>query len=210
MKVTVFGSTGRTGKLVVEEALKAGFSVAAFARDPEKLGLDHTQLTMCQGELLDIGAVAGAMQGAGAVISTLGPTSNRPELTVSRGMEGILAGMQQHGIRRLIVTAGAGIGDAEDAPTAFSRLMDALVRTLARNVYADMLRMAEQVRASDLDWTIVRTPMLADRPKTGQVKVAWVGKGMRPSITRGDLAVFLVSQVEDSTYVRCSPAVSNY
>jgi len=209
MKVTIFGSTGRTGTLVVEEALKAGYSVAAFARQPEKLGVDHAQLTLCRGELLDSDAVAEAVLGAGAVISTLGPTSNRPELTVSRGMQGILAGMQWHGVRRLIVTAGAGIGDAEDAPTVFSRLMDALVRTLARNVYEDMLRMAELVRASDLDWTIVRTPMLTDQPKSGQVKVAWVGKGMRPRITRGDLAAFLVSQVEDPTYLRRSPAVSN-
>jgi len=209
MKVTIFGSTGRTGALVVEEALKAGYSVAAFARQPEKLRVEHAQLTLCQGELLDSDAVAGALHGAGAVISALGPTSNRPELTVSRGMPGILAGMQWHGVRRLIVTAGAGIGDAEDAPTVFSRLMDALVRTLARNVYEDMLRMAELVRASDLDWTIVRTPMLTDQPKSGQVKVAWVGKGMRPRITRGDLAAFLVSQVEDPTYLRRSPAVSN-
>ena len=209
MKVTVFGSTGRTGILVVEEALKADYSVTAFARQPEKLGIDHAQLTLCQGELLDSEAVAGAIHGAGAVISTLGPTSNRPELTVSHGMDVILTGMQRHGVRRLIVTAGAGIGDAEDAPTVFSRLMDVLVRTLARNVYEDMLRMAELVRASDLDWTIVRTPMLADQPKTGQVKVAWVGKGMRPRLTRADLAAFLVSQVGDSSYLRRSPAVSN-
>ena len=63
----------------------------------------------------------GRFMGAGAVISTLGPTSNRPELTVSRGMPGILAEMKRHGVRRLIVTAGAGIGDAEDAPTVMSR-----------------------------------------------------------------------------------------
>lgn len=209
MKITIFGSTGRTGIMVVEEALKAGYSVAAFARDPEKLGIEHARLIKCQGELLDSDAVAGAIHGAGAVISTLGPTSNRPELTVSRGLPIILAGMQRHGVRRLVVTAGAGIGDAEDAPTVFSRLMDALVRTLARNVYEDMLRMAEQVRASELDWTIVRTPMLTGQPKTGQVKVAWVGKGMRPRLTRADLAAFLVSQVEDQTYLRRSPAVSN-
>ena len=209
MKVVVFGPTGRTGSLVVEEALKAGYSVTAFARDPERLAIDHAQLTVCQGELLDREAVAGAIHGAGAVISALGPTNNKPEFTVSRAMDGILVGMQQHRVKRLIVTAGAGIGDVEDAPTILSGLMDALVMTFARNVYEDMLRVAGLVRASGLDWTIVRTPMLTDQPKIGQVKIAWVGKGMRPRITRGDLAAFLVSQVEDYNYLRRSPAVSN-
>jgi putative NADH-flavin reductase len=209
MKVAIFGSTGRTGVLILEEALKAGYSVAAFARDPEKLGIEHALLTVCQGELLDREAVAEAVHGAGAVISALGPASNKPEFTISRSMQGILAGMQQHGVKRLIVTAGAGIDDSEDAPTIMSRLMEALVKTVARNVYEDMLRVAGLVRASDLDWTIVRTPMLTDQPKVGKVKVAWVGKGMQPRVTRGDLAAFIVSQVEDQTYLRRSPAVSN-
>ena len=67
----------------------------------------------------------------------------------------------------------------------------------------------ELVRSSDLDWTVVRLPMLTDDPAKGNVKVAWVGKGMGSRISRADIASFLVSQVGDKTYLRQSPAISN-
>jgi hypothetical protein len=72
-----------------------------------------------------------------------------------------------------------------------------------------MKKVVKMVRASDLDWTVVRLPMLTDDPKTGQVKVGYVGKGMGPRITRADAADFMLSQVEDKTYLHKSPAISN-
>lgn len=209
MKITVFGPSGQTGQLVVKKALEAGYEVVAYARNPAELNNNPPQLELRAGALADSAAVANAIQGSGAVISVLGPSSNRPEFAISRATENILAGMEQHVVRRLVVTAGAGIGDAEDSPTLASRLMDGLVKLLARNVYADMLRVAGIVRASDLDWTIVRVPMLTNQPETGKLKVAWVGKGMGPRLSRADLATFLVSQVRDQTFVRRSPALSN-
>jgi uncharacterized protein YbjT (DUF2867 family) len=37
MKIAIFGATGGTGRLVVEQALEAGHEVIAFVRDPSKL-----------------------------------------------------------------------------------------------------------------------------------------------------------------------------
>ena len=68
---------------------------------------------------------------------------------------------------------------------------------MAKNVLADMSKAVEMVRFSDLDWTVVRLPMLTDDPKTGKVKVAYVGKGMGVRIARADIAPFLLDQVED-------------
>lgn len=209
MRVTVFGSSGRTGRLVVQEALRVGHEVVAFSRRPVQLEDLHPPVELVAGQLTDREALQRAVQGSQAVLSVLAPSSNRPEFAVSRALESILEVMQQQGVNRLVATSGAGIGDPLDAPTGMSRLMDWLVRSLARNVYADMLQAAQLVRASPLDWTLVRVPMLTDRPGNGQVKVAWVGKGMGPRLARADLAVFLVSQVEDRAYLRQSPAVSN-
>ena len=87
--------------------------------------------------------------------------------------------------------------------------MDALVKMFARNVYEDMLSVAELVRASDLDWTIVRIPMLTDQPKTGQVKVAWVGKGMRQRLPAAAWLLSSSARWKIKTYMRRWPAVSN-
>ena len=72
-----------------------------------------------------------------------------------------------------------------------------------------MAGVVEVVRESDLDWTIVRVPMLTDGPKTGEIKVAWVGKGMGMRISREDLAAFLLEQLDDDTYIHQAPAISH-
>jgi hypothetical protein len=124
-------------------------------------------------------------------------------------MGNILAAMQKHGVRRLVVSTGAGVSDPNDAPGVFNRLMEFLVRRAARWVYEDMYKTVELVRASDVDWVIVRVPMLVDAPGQGKVRVGWVGKGTGPRLARLDLAVFMLQQAQDDTWLRQAPVISN-
>lgn len=209
MKIAVFGGTGRTGLQVVEQALAAGHSVNVLARNPAKLTIQHPALTVTPGDVQDAAAVERALAGADAVISVLGPTSNEPVFAVSKGMEHILAAMRRFGIRRLVISAGAGVGDAQDAPGLFNHLMNFLLKTAAKNVYLDMQKTVELVRASNLDWTVVRVPMLVDGARSGDIRVGYVGKGMGPRITRADMAAFMLQQLTDERYRCQSPAISN-
>jgi putative NADH-flavin reductase len=208
MKLAIFGGTGRTGLLLVRQALEKGYEVSALARVPSKLGIQNDRLTIIPGDVTNGKAVAHTLTGTDAVLSVLGPAGNAPTLTVSRGMEHIVADMQMQGIRRLIVTAGAGVSDSLDAPGLFNHGMSFLLRLMAKNVLADMSKMVNEVRASNLDWTVVRLPMLTDEPYTGQVRAGYVGKGTGPRIGRADIANFMLEQILDTTYVRKSPVIS--
>lgn len=72
-----------------------------------------------------------------------------------------------------------------------------------------MVQVAAKVRASNLDWTIVRVPMLTDDPPTGKVRVGYVGKGTGSRISRADMADFMLRQLADTTYRHKAPAISN-
>jgi putative NADH-flavin reductase len=170
---------------------------------------EHERLKVIQGDIENQQRIEEAVMGADAVISVLGPSSNEPTFTISKGTQQILDAMKKHGVRRLVISAGAGVGDPNDAPKLFNRLINVLLKIVSRNVYEDMKRVVEIVRGSDRDWTIVRVPMLNDDPPKGHVKVGWVGKGMGARISRADMADFMVKQVEDLTYVRQAPAISN-
>ena len=209
MNIAVFGATGRTGKQVVEQALERGYEVTAFARNPEKLGELRERIQVIQGDVQDKEKVSQAVAAADAVISVLGPTKNEPVFEVTRGTENILDAMEQHEVSRLVLSTGAGIGDPNDEPKLFHRVMNLLVKTFSRYIYEDMKRTVETVRGSSGDWTVVRVPVLTDDPATGEVKVGWVGKGMGPRISRADMAGFLLDQLEDDTYLRKAPAISN-
>jgi putative NADH-flavin reductase len=209
VKIVVFGATGGTGRQVVRQALEKGYQVVAFTRNTRKITLEWDDLIPFEGDILDASRVSDAIKGVDAVISTLGPRDNKAKFVVTSGMGHILAGMKQHGVSRLIVTAGAGVGDPNDQPGFINKFMNFLLEIISRNVYEDMVKAVEVVRRSDVDWTIVRVPMLTDGPKTGEIKAAWVGKGMGMRISRQDYAAFLLEQLIDDTYIHQAPAISN-
>ncbi len=182
MKLTIFGATGRTGHLLVEQALAAGHEVTAFARTPAKLGQTNDRLRVVQGDLTNAAQIEAVIQGADAVLSVLGPSNNQATFEISRGTNLILSAMQKTGVRRLVISAGAGVHDPLDRPGAADKVIGALLKLTARNVYEDMMQAVAKVRASDLDWTIVRVPMLTDDPAKGDIKVGYLGGGVSARI----------------------------
>jgi putative NADH-flavin reductase len=209
MKLAIFGGTGRTGQHLVQLALEQGHEVTVLARNPAKITQQPPNLSVVTGDVKDRARVEQVLAGANAALSVLGPASNRPVREVSQGMANILAAMQAQGVRRLIITAGAGVADPRDTPNLFNHVMNFLLKRMAANVLADMTQAVELVRASDRDWTVVRLPMLTDDPKSGHVRVGYVGQGMGPRIARAGVAAFLLRQVTDQTCLRQSPAISN-
>ena len=78
------------------------------------------------------------------------------------------------------------------------------------DAYEEIVSVAETVRKSDLDWTIVRLTMLNNNPKSGKIRAGYVGMGeVGTQISRADLAEFMLKQVEDTKYLRQAPAISN-
>lgn len=209
MKLAIFGATGRTGQHLLQQALEAGHQVTILARDPAKVTVKHDRLRVVKGSVADAACVDQVITGADAVLSVLGPTSNEPTFEISRGTQYLIQSMKKNGIKRLVISAGAGVGDPGDSPKLFNKLINVLLKATAKNVYEDMLRTVAQVRESGLDWTVVRVPMLTDAPKTGQVKVGMVGKGMGPRITRADMAEYMLRQVQSDQQLRKAPAISN-
>ena len=209
MRITIFGATGKTGRLVVEQALAQGDGVVAFARTPSKLGITNPKLSIVEGDIADADAVERAIAGSDAVISVLGPSSNAPDLAVSRGTKNILTAMQKQNVKRLIVSTGAGVAQPGDQPGLPDKVIGALLKVVSKNVLDDMTQTVALVKNSDLDWTIVRVPMLTDDPATGHVRAGAVGKDIGIRIGRADMAAFLLTQLAGPRYLKRAPAISN-
>lgn len=208
MKVTIFGGTGKTGQHLVKQALDAGYDVVVLARTPSKLTTQHDKLQVLQGGILDEACVEQAIQGTDAVVSVLGPSSNKPDFIISRGTDNILAAMQKHDVRRIIISAGAGVRDPKDRPGLIDRVASLVLNLVSKNVVADMEQVVQKIRNSDRDWTVVRVPMLTDQPAQNTLKVGYVGD-ISPRISREDMAAFMLKQLDDDTWLHSAPAISN-
>lgn len=203
MKLVIFGATGATGQELLKQALAAGHEVTALARNPAKLEA-QAGLRVMKGNALDAEAVGGAIAGQAAVITALGARSLSDATLLPESMKHILAGMKQHGVRRLIVTGASGtMPQAEERLSPMKRGVVRLVKaTLLRRPFASQTAMQAMVRASDVEWTIVQPPRLLNTPGRGRVRVD--GEALPVNgvvIPRADVARFMLAQLESGEWV---------
>ena len=185
MNLLILGGTGRTGRLVVEEALAAGHDVTALVRSPEKLAVPSPRLRMVVGRATDAADVARAMAGVDAVISTLGGGGS----VILDSTRAIVDAARRTGVTRVVLMSSfLAEGDRFAAP---ARLLIKLTRGTTID---DKLAGEQLLRQSDLDWTIAYPSRLTDGPATGLVRVQAEGAKRRitESISREDVARWLV------------------
>jgi putative NADH-flavin reductase len=197
MNIVVFGANGPTGRLVVEQADAAGHTVTAVTRHPESFPARGPLVRVVAADVHDSGAVESAVAGQDAVVSALGvPYSRDPVTVYSGGITHITRAMTRHGVRRLVgVTSTVLFGTPAPGENFLFRkvLEPGIARFMGRTVYDDMRRMEEIVRASGLDWTVLRPGGLFDAEAVSDYRT---GTSRLPGryTARVDLARELVRQ----------------
>jgi len=209
MKTIVFGATGNIGRLAVARMLKEGHDVTAFARRPGKLGIEHPKLTPHAGDAMDPASVADAVRGHDAVVITLGAGMSRKSTIRSQGTMNVIEAMHQHGVRRLICQSTLGAHESWSNLNFFWKRV--MFGFLLRPVFLDHELQEKLVRASGLDWTIVRPSAFADGPATGTFREDFGPNERKLTLTipREDIAAFLARQLGDLAYLRRAVAISN-
>jgi putative NADH-flavin reductase len=209
MKLTLLGATGGTGLQVLRQACAAGHDVVAVVRDTSRLPTGLPGLTAVTADVLDPSAIDEAVSGCDAVISAIGPRGRGPTTVCADSAAAAVTAMRRHGVRRLIVVSNSGMHtDDRDGPVTRWVAKPILVRVFA-DAYADMRRMEDLVVATDLDWTILRPPMLTDGAHTTRYRTE-VGGNIRGGnrISRADLADRMLGCLTDPDTVRATVSVA--
>jgi len=207
--LAIFGGTGRIGGQVLERALAAGHDVRALVRDPSRLSVTSERLTAVPGDVLDPVAVDRTVAGTSVVLALFGHVKGSPARLQTDGTRNIVEAMHRHGISRLITLSGGGLRDeGVDQPKLADKLIVSLLKRLSPEVLADAEGHLEVLKTSGLDWTVVRAPRVRDTAAVGSYRVGHVGVNASTSISRADLADFILSQVEDRRYVGQMPFAS--
>jgi putative NADH-flavin reductase len=202
MRILVMGASSGIGAQVVRAAAARGHEVRAMARgiDP---GAVRPGVENLRGDATDPDDVARAVAGVDAVVQALGvresvATLLRPVTLFSTATEVLVPAMRAAGVPRLVAITGFGAGDSRRALSLPERLGHDLI--LGR-VYADKTRQEELVKASALDWTIVRPTILTDGPAGGRYEVLDEPERWRNGlISRRDVAAFVVDMLERGAF----------
>ncbi|MBW4710189.1 SDR family oxidoreductase [Roseobacter sp. YSTF-M11] len=209
MKVIVIGATGTVGSLAVERMLEDGHEVTAFARNPDHLRVTHRNLRSFAGDATDLSTVSTAVAGHDVVVVTLGAGMSRKNLIRSTGTLAVIQAMQEQGIDRLICQSTLGAHESWSNLNFFWKRI--MFGALLKPVFRDHELQEALVRASGLDWTIVRPGAFTNGPADGQFKENFgpLERGLSLKITRANVAAFLARQVSEMTYLRAAVGISN-
>lgn len=212
MHVLICGASGNIGRLTVAKALKIGHEVTAFARSVHKLE-DQDHLYKVQGDVMDANRVNAVMPEQDAVMVVFGAPLNWSTFTqipdlCTVGTTNIINAMKQHQVKRLICMTGIGAGDSKGhGRWMFDNL---ILPIILKHIYIDKNRQEQIVMQSNLDWTIVRPAELTDEPESGDYRVLIDLKGKKAkTISRADVADFLVQQIDSNCYGRANPKDSD-
>lgn len=213
MKVVIFGATGFSGKAILAEALAKNYQVTILVRKAAAVSLTDQNLTVVEGSVLDRQTVNAVLKNQDAVIQCLGvggKGDGKPTTFVSDANKIIMEEMEKNQVPRLIAMSIAGAGNSlAFTPWIFQKIVLPYFMKWLQVLIDDKNRMEPMIMRSKLDWTIVRCAGIVDKPAKGKVTATLDGKGLKLSITLGDMAAFMVGQLSDHTFSRQAPSVSN-
>jgi len=210
MKVAIFGAAGGIGKYAVQHALKKGYEVNAFVRNPARFTITHENLKLIEGEIDDSNIVKEAISGCDAIIWCVGIPMKKYEGTASLdGHKILLKAMNECGITRLIDWATPSVPFEKDKKSLITVAPGIIAGIVLKQAKNEMIAIGELVSKSGLDWTMVRFMAPQNTPYTGNAKAGYGDVKMSFAISREDIGAFMVEQVESRKYVRSMPIIGS-
>lgn len=209
MNIIIFGATGTVGMYLVKQALYNGYKVKAYGRNVFTTDMPkNDQLELVQGALFDEKQVYEAIKGCDAVLSALGGDSKGSDFTRSLGMKNIVAQMQKAGVQRIVAVGNMGLLNADEETIIMNKPE---FPAIFLPVSKEHFKAYEFLKSSNLEWTFVCPPDIIDKEPTGDFITA-ADYPPTPNLNRinaGDLALFMLKEVEKKEYLHQRVGISN-
>jgi putative NADH-flavin reductase len=107
--VVLIGATGFVGSAILNELLERGHKVTAIVRNIKKLP-ENDHLTVVEGDVAHVDAIAKIARGKDAIISSYNPGWKNPKIAelIETNYPKILEATRKSGVKRLLIVGGAG------------------------------------------------------------------------------------------------------
>lgn len=209
IKIAVIGGTGKSGKYLINQLINQGFQLKILLRNPDNLQIRSSLIEVIKGEVTNFSAIHSLIEDCQAVISTLGLGIPASEPTIfSQSTTNVIKAMNECNVHRYIVTTGLNVDtpfDKKSSKTSFGT--DWMKKTYPIST-ADKQLEYEILVNSNIDWTLVRLPLIEQTDERNQVNVD-LEDCQGDKISATDLAHFLIEQLSSETFIKKSPFLSN-
>ncbi|RUT69723.1 NADH-flavin reductase [Flavobacterium cupreum] len=207
IKIAVLGGGGKTGKYLVNQLLKQGFSIKLLLRTPENFTIQNSQIEIIKGDAIDANAIRLLLKGCRAVISTIGQRPGEP-MVASRATIHILKTMQKYNIKRYVLLAGINIDTPFDNKSEKTTLATNWMKTNYPEIQKDRQLTYDLLNDSVVDWTLVRVPFIEFSDVSSELVIS-LEDCTGDKISARNIADFMVKEMMDSEFSRKSPFISS-
>ncbi|ESZ95037.1 hypothetical protein SBOR_4570 [Sclerotinia borealis F-4128] len=212
MHFLVLGASGRTGALVLAEALSKNHTITALARNPSSIpaapGLtilkgtptSDTDLHSAFTHGPKIDAVLVTLSSSRASDSPFAASTSAPDFLKST-VTTIASSMATHDVHKIIYMSAFGVGDSNGALWLPMRLL-INNSTMGKVGFQDHAQAEEVLKGSGLQYGVVRSAMLKEGEKKDVVEYGADGKGMGhlPGCTKKTVASYMVAWAEKEKF----------
>lgn len=207
IQIAVIGGTGKSGKYLVKQLLLQGFPIKLLLRNPANFKIQNPLVQLVQGDARDENAIRSLLKDCTAVISTLGQPQGEPPI-FNAATTNIIKVMTSYHISRYVVTTGLNVDTPFDHKSEQVKFGTEWMKTNYPLTTADKQVEYETLVKSNIDWTLIRLPMITQSDMVGRVQIA-LDDCPGDQISASDLALFLIEQLNQPTYVKKAPFIAS-
>lgn len=209
IKIAVIGGTGKSGKYLIKQLLNEGFHLKALVRNPENFTVDTPLVEVIEGDAADYNTVLKLLEGCNAIISALGLGIPPSEKNIfSTATNNILRAMEHYGVKRYIVITGLNVDTPFDNKSPKTKFATDWMYTNYPLITEDKQLEYSILSKSNMDWTLVRLPLIDQTDTKREIQVN-MEDCPGDTISSTSLALFLIHQLNDDSYIRKSPFIAN-
>ena len=163
MKIAVIAANGRSGQAFVEAALTSGHSIRAGVRGKSYLK-SHPSLTVVECDATNEAQLENLLSGQEAVASFIGHVKGSEPNVQTIAIQKVVDVMKASGVKRLISLTGTGVRFPGDKISLIDRFLNLSISIIDPARVKDGKNHVEVLKASDLDWTVIRVLKLQNVP----------------------------------------------
>jgi len=208
-KIAVIGATGKAGKYLLKELMQQDFQLKLLVRNPDKIQTQNSSVQIIQGNVNSYDDVKLLLKDCDAVISMLGLGIPNSEKNIfSTSTQNILKAMKEFKIDRYLVITGLNVDTPFDQKGPKTKMGTDWMKANFPETTADKQKEYEILSESNVDWTLVRLPLIEQTDEKSAVEVN-MEDCLGDKISATNLALFLIEQLESKSYCKKAPFLSN-
>ena len=209
-RIAVIGGTGKSGVYLVKELLRQNFKIKLLIRNPEKIPPVHPNMEVVFGDVLDKDALQQLVSDCVGLISTLGAGNPYSGPTLfSKATKLILEVLVEHHISRYLVVTGLNVDTELDQKGTTTKTATDWMYANYPDSTKDRQLEYELLCASELEWTLVRLPLIAQTDEAPKIVVS-LSDCPGQHISATSLARFLIHALQDGSHLKEAPFIANF